>query len=164
MSISAFSLLVQHKADYDTLKATTQSAICEAGELITAITDRIKAERDRDVEQLAAFEATAADASRAAAIRRVAQQESEKIKSRTYGATETEQEAFADLLAEAETDLAALMEIKLTIRRAYDEAEAALKKIREESTGDKVTDYTLLRRILENHKEAFSRLCGGNNR
>ena len=154
--MNAFEKLQQIHTDYAVCIGAFNAAQDECKEIIKSVRDRLTAERERDAARMVELERQAADSSRSATVRRLAAEELEQLRDRTYSATEAEKSAFAEQTKIAEQAVSDAAAIRTTARTSVDAANAEIERARAAILGDANID--LRPRWLDRLNDASGKL------
>ena len=151
-----FSAVLTLEGDFVSTARAVQAAHREQQAIITAIRERISAERQRAESRVAELRATLADSSRSETVRGLAAGELREIEAAEYGPTQSEREAFGEVTERAEQALRDLNTTKNALHDALAAARAELEQIKAETTGK--VECELMRRWIDGKKTEFGRL------
>lgn len=145
--------------DYATAKLAFSSAERAAASIRDAVAERIEADRTQTAERVAELEGMTADTSRPASARRVWEQELDRLKARTFGATPDEAEAFNAELSAAQEAADDMYRLQGEIRAAIGDISEAIRELRSKTLGDSATG--LWENRLDGVRKGFAPLCRG---
>lgn len=143
-------------ADFTATAQAVNDAHREQGAVLSAVRERIAAEKRRAEERRAELQATVADSSRSATVRSLAQRELDALDAASYGPTLEERAAFDATTQAGVQAVADLRRTREALRAAFADARAELERIRGETTGK--TDIDLLERLVAGKQDEFDKL------
>lgn len=145
--------------DYTAAKLAFSAAQRATEAVRGAVVERIEADRAQTAEQVSELETMIADTSRPASARRVWQQELDRLKGRTFGATPDEVAAFNAELAAAQEAVEDMRRIQGEIRVAISDINEAVKELRADTLGDPLGG--LREGHIDSVRKSFAPLCRG---
>ncbi len=157
--MSIFEQLTQTVADYNTVWAAFRSSEQAARDVTSAVGERIKEDGRQIAERRTMLEAQSRDPARPEIIRKLALQELERTKSRTFTPTEDETAAFTAAMADAQTALRDAIALKVKLSDLFSEANVEIRTMRANTLGNQRFDIDLAQRHLDVGQQAFDRLC-----
>lgn len=143
--------------DYAAAKLAFSSAERAAASIRAAVAERIEADRTQTAERVAELEGMTADTSRPASARRVREQELDRLRARTFGATPDEAAAFDSEMAAAQEAVEDMNRLQAEIREAISAVNGAITELRSRTLGDPVTG--LWENRLDGVRKGFAVLC-----
>lgn len=136
MSTNNFDRIAQLKEDYAITRGQLMGAHNSARDIVGAVRSRLEADREQTAARTTQLEAQAADPERSETVRRVAEMELTRLRSRTVAATAEETAAFEEQLAICETAKKDAVKIQQQMRTALSEVDKEIKAIRAAVLGD----------------------------
>ncbi len=143
-------------ADFTATAQAVNDAHREQGAVLSAVRERIGAEKRRAEERKVELQGTVADSSRSATVRSLAQRELDELSAATYGPTLEERAAFEATTQAGVQAVADLRRTREALRAALADARAELEKLRGDTLG--TVDIDLLERWVANKTDEFDRL------
>lgn len=157
--MSIFETVQNLKADYDATVCGFNAARQAAKEITAMAKERIENERHNDADRIAALEGRISAADTTETARSMYRAELERIRAKTYGATDTERAAFKTEFERAGAAVGDLYAIRCELQEAISTAKEEISRIRQETIGDKA-DTELRSRWIESDRDEFNRLGG----
>lgn len=155
--MNVFEKLLQLHEDFNTTWTAFNVARHDAADMIKAVAERMERDSRQNAERVADLRQIAADSSRSATVRRVAEDELAKIDGREFFATTAEIEAFVDLIKQQSEALKDIRGINEDIFDTVKAAEAKIKDIRLATRGH--SSLQVVDHWLEGQKRDFQKLC-----
>lgn len=156
--MTIFEQLTQTVADHDICWAAFQSARQQGNEIIYAVAARIAADRTAADERTAALVAQSRDPARPEVVRKLAQQELDRLQERIFEPSADEATAFTVAMEDAQAALRDFVAIKGKLRDLFEEASGELKTMRAGTLGDGSRDPDLARKWLDGEERSFALL------
>lgn len=125
--------------------------------LIEVIRERIATDKQETAEKVEEYKKTAADESRPATVRRLAEKELETLQNITFSASDEEREAFATAFEAEEQAFSDLRQAKTAVEQAFRDAKSELEKMQKESCYDQA--FSVYPNWTKSNKGSFSWLC-----
>ena len=135
-----------------------KSAKQEAADIVKAIAAWLAADRAVVDERTATLTAQSKDPDRPEVVRRLAQQELDRLQERTFEPTVDETAAFAAVMQDAEAALRDFVATKRKLQALFEQASGELKTMRANTLGDGIHDDELAWRHLAGEQCAFALL------
>ena len=151
-----FAAVLTLEGDFVSTARAVQAAHRDQQAIISVIRERISAEQQRAESRAAELRTTISDNSRSETVRQLAAGELRELESSTYGPTQSEREAFAEVSAKAEQALRDLATTRQALHDALAAARAELETIQSETTGK--IELELMRRWIDGQKKEFESL------
>lgn len=156
--MSIFIQVEQAVSDYNVLWTAFRSNAQAASDVTAAVAARIAADRAQVDERTATLTAQSRDMTRPEVVRKLAQQELDRLQERTFEPTADEVAAFNSAMADAQSALRDFVSVKEKLRTLFGEANQQLKTMRADTLGDGSRDDELARRHLASEQRAFDLL------
>lgn len=154
--MSGFNDLVQLKTDYEMTWDALKRARDAANEVKESVSTRIEREKKQIEERAAELENIRSDMLRSETVRKMAEIELSRIDEYVFDVVPEEAEAFYREIKIAEQAARGLKEIQRQTKKAIDEAEGDIRRIRSEILGDETPE--LAPRWISGIQEGFARL------
>ena len=156
--MSIFIQVEQTVSDYNVLWTVFRSSAQAAADVTAAVAARIAADRAQADERAATLTAQSRDMTRPEVVRKLAQQELDRLQERTFAPTADEAAAFATAAKDAQAALRDFVSVKEKLRILFGEANQQLKTLRGDTLGNGTLDDELARRRLASEQRAFDLL------
>lgn len=156
--MSIFIQVEQAVSDYNVLWTVFRSSAQAAADVTAAVAARIAADRAQVDERTATLTAQSRDMARPEVVRKLAQQELDRLQECTFEPTADEAAAFAAATKDAQAALRDFVSVKDKLRILFGEANQQLKTMRSDTLGDSSRDDELARRHLASEQRAFDLL------
>lgn len=156
--MSIFIQVEQAISDYNVLWTAFRSNAQAASDVTAAVAARIAADRAQVDERTATLTAQSRDMTRPEVVRKLAQQEFDRLQERIFEPTSAETAAFAAAMEDAQAALRDFISVKEKLRTLFGEANQQLKTMRADTLGDGSRDDELARRHLASEQRAFDLL------
>lgn len=156
-----FAQVEQTVADYDVLWVEVRSKQQQAADITSTVASRLAADRSHADERTATLTAQSKDPARPEIVRRLAQQELERLQERRFEPTEAEIAAFDTAVQDARDALRDARAVRQQLRELFAAADKELSALRGSTLGDQVRDIGLAERHIEGAQQAFDRFMQG---
>lgn len=156
--MSIFIQVEQAVSDYNVLWTVFRSSAQAAADVTAAVAARIAADRSQADERTATLTAQSRDMTRPEVVRKLAQQELDRLQERIFEPTADEVAAFNSAMADAQAALRDFVSVKEKLRALFGEANQQLKTLRGDTLGNGTLDDELARRRLASEQRAFDLL------
>lgn len=156
--MSIFIQVEQAVSDYNVLWTVFRSSAQAAADVTAAVAARIAADRSQADERTATLTAQSRDMTRPEVVRKLAQQELDRLQDRIFEPTADEVAAFNSAMADAQAALRDFVSVKEKLRTLFGEANQRLKALRGDTLGNGALDDELARRHLDGEQKSFDRL------
>lgn len=156
--MSIFIQVEQAVSDYNVLWTAFRSNAQAASDVTAAVAARIAADRAQVDERTATLTAQSRDMTRPEVVRKLAQQELDRLQKRIFEPTADEVSAFNSAMADAQAALRDFVAVKEKLRTLFGEANQQLKTLRGDTLGNGALDDELARRHLDGEQRAFDLL------
>lgn len=153
-----FEQLSQAVADHETCWDAFKAAEQQGKDITAAVVDRIASDRAQVDERTATLTAQSKDIARPEVVRRLAQQELERIKGVTFEPTADEKTAFNSAMVDAQTALRDFAAVKDQLRELFVEVNQELQTMRSNTLGNGSKDPDLARKWLAGVQQCFDHL------
>ena len=156
--MSIFIQVEQAVSDYNVLWTVFRSSAQAAADVTAAVAARIAADLAQADERTATLTAQSRDMTRPEVVRKLAQQELDRLQERIFEPTADEVSAFNSAMADAQAALRDFVSVKEKLRALFGEANQQLKTLRGDTLGNGTLDDELARRRLASEQRAFDLL------
>lgn len=156
--MSIFIQVEQAVSDYNVLWTVFRSSAQAAADVTAAVAARIAADLAQADERTATLTAQSRDMTRPEVVRKLAQQELDRLQERIFEPTADEVAAFNSAMADAQAALRDFVSVKEKLRALFGEANQQLKTLRGDTLGNGTLDDELARRRLASEQRAFDLL------
>lgn len=156
--MSIFEQLTQAIADYETLWAAFRASKQQAADITRAVAARIAADRAQSDERTATLTTQSQDMARPEVVRKLAQQELDRLQERTFAPTSGETDTFDSAMGDARAALQDAVTVQGQLRDLFAAANKELSALRASTLGNSSCDSELARRHLDGEQRAFNLL------
>ncbi len=156
--MSIFTQVEHAVSDYNMLWTAFRSSAQAAADVTASVAARIAEDRGRVDERTATLTAQSRDIARPEVVRKLAQQELDRLQEHIFEPTADEVAAFNSAIADAQAALRDFVSVKEKLRTLFGEANQQLKTLRAGTLGDGSRDDELARRRLDGEQKVFDRL------
>lgn len=156
--MSIFTQVEHAVSDYNMLWTAFRSSAQAAADVTASVAARIAEDRGRVDERTATLTAQSRDIARPEVVRKLAQQELDRLQEHIFEPTADEVAAFNSAIADAQAALRDFVSVKEKLRTLFGEANQQLKTLRAGTLGDGSRDDELARRCLDGEQKVFDRL------
>lgn len=159
LKLEIFKRVQSLKEDFDIAMLAYRAAHDDAKDITAAVQERIESDKEQTSERLSVLRDTLEDETRAATVRRMAEQEIKRLEAQTFEPTEEERAGFDAAIEEAAGAVRDMAHICSQFRAAFDEAKGELTQLRTATLGS--YDGERLNSWLESLKRDFNRMYRG---
>lgn len=156
--MSIFIQVEQAVSDYNVLWTAFRSNAQAASDVTAAVAARIAADRARVDERTATLTAQSRDMARPEVVRKLAQQELDRLQERTFAPTSGETDTFDSAMGDARAALWDAVTVQGQLRDLFAAANKELSALRTSTLGNSSCDDELARRHLDGEQRAFDLL------
>lgn len=156
--MSIFTQVEHAVDDYSILWAAFRESAQQAADITAAVAARIAADRAQADERTTTLAAQSRDPTRPEVVRKLAQQELERLQERVFEPTTDEAAAFADAIEDARAALKDVTTVRGQLKNLFEGANRELDTLRARTLGDQSRDIELAGRHLDREKTSFDRL------
>lgn len=156
--MSIFIQVEQAVSDYNVLWTAFRSNAQAASDVTAAVAARIAADRAQVDERTTTLTAQSRDMARPEVVRKLAQQELDRLQESVFEPTADEVAAFNSAMADAQAALRDFVAVKGKLWTLFGEATQQLKTLRGDTLGNGALDNALARRHLDGEQRAFDLL------
>lgn len=155
MNMDIFKKVEDAAKDYNACWNAAVSANNAAREIISAVKERIEAEKQQDHKRVEELKASCKDSSKSETVRKMARLELEQIQARNYKITEAESRALFMEIQNGKKAIADGAKLIPFMRDALWNATDELNRIKADTCGSSAKDFSLAAQWLGNtEKEA----------
>ena len=134
--MNEFEHLLQLYQDYSLTWAAFKNSRSVAEEVISCVSDRLDREREDISIKAGNMSDIISDKERSETVRRMAQSELNRLEQHSFSVTLEEAEAFDEAVANAETALSDLRNLRDSIKKAIDDVKNCIEQIRADTVGN----------------------------